>query len=359
MRHRPPVISLRCATTRRAVAAAIAVILVAPLSSSAATKPAFGTTTVFATVPAPGHPYGVLATKDSVYVATGAGRPFHPNTGPEAVFKYRRSGGEPIATLPIPTMPTMGLHGMAEDGYGRLYVVDMNSRILRFSPGSATPEVYAMVPEPYMTLGWPASMWHDLAFDRNGNLYVTDASLGGIWRIPPNGMPEVWFKSVEFASMPISGINGIGVGPDGMLYVMLLASSAPDRLGKSALFRLPITAASPGPDQLDRVYEFEHAMTSDARSLPMAGASDLVIGRSGRVYITLTGSNELGVVNLADRTAKRISSPLFDVPIGIRFLGDSLLLANSNFYDEKPEHWQVLKVYVGEPAHPPYRPRIR
>lgn len=343
--------------TRRGTIAALAVVVLTPLVSAAELKPAVGTASVFATVPAPGHPYGVLTTKDSVYVATGAGRPFSPNPGPEAVFRYRRSGGQPVATMPVTAMmPTMGLHGMAEDGNGRIYVVDMNSRILRFSPGSTTPEIYAMVPEPYMSLGWASSMWHDLAFDGKGNLYVTDASLGAIWRIPANGMPEIWFRSTAFVSWQLSGINGIGIGPDGMLYVMLLASVTPDRLGKGALFRLPLTASSPAQEQLDRVYEFEHQTTAEA-GLP-AGPTDLAIGRSGRVYTTLSGSNEVAAVNPADGTAVRFTSPLLDVPIGIRFLGDSLIIASSNFFGEERERWQVVKMYVGETAHPPHRPRL-
>jgi hypothetical protein len=200
----------------------------------------------FGPVPLPGHPFGVLATASAVYVTTSLGQAWRPGAGIDDVFTYRTSGGPPIASTQVTTSPTMGLYGTAQDAAGRIYVVDMNGRILRFTPtshGLTGPETYATVPEPYRSLGWPASMWMLLAFDAKGNLFVTDADLGAIWRIPPNGQPSIWFQSPDLLSTAGGGANGIAIGPDHKLYVAVPAEA--DHVFASKIFRLPLTDAPP------------------------------------------------------------------------------------------------------------------
>src|SRR5712691_11765554 len=93
-------------------AALVALALCFPPRVLAAQGTPYGFTTVFAPVPAPGHPFGVLATGGAVYVATSAGAlPGNLNTtGADAVFRYGPKGGSPEATVGVPTMPTMGLY---------------------------------------------------------------------------------------------------------------------------------------------------------------------------------------------------------------------------------------------------------
>ena len=73
----------------------------------------------------------------------------------------------------------MGLFGLALDGNKgkrhKLYVADMNGRILRLGLGAhpAAPEVFSQVPASTGLAGdWMLSMWNDLVFDKTGNLYV-------------------------------------------------------------------------------------------------------------------------------------------------------------------------------------------
>ena len=132
----------RWATVR--VAAIAAAISLAPMSSPAlaahAAHPAYGDTSVFATLPYPGHPFGVAVDRDRVYVSTSRGDFFanQPNSDGERVFAYTL-GGKLVNTTSIATMPdaTMGLWGVALDGNPnpthKLYVADMNGRILRLS----------------------------------------------------------------------------------------------------------------------------------------------------------------------------------------------------------------------------------
>ncbi|MDX6199044.1 MAG: hypothetical protein QOJ79_2195 [Actinomycetota bacterium] len=351
---------LRPPLSRLLIAAAVLTPLVAPSPSGAADKyrSEVAAPSVFAEIADPGHPFGLLATEDAVYVATSKGSPFRPG-GEEVVLRYPTAGGSPTARATVMTMPTMGLHDMAADGNGRVYVVDMNSRILRFTPtrnGLGTPEVYAAVPEPYASAGWAASMWQNLAFDTDGSLYVSDASLGAIWRIPPNGKPAMWFQSPALLSSQLSGVNGLAISPDHQLYLVLAGSPAPDTFANTVVYRLPL-GPTPAQDQLRLVHAFPIAPGSQPTPFPIG--ADLAFARSGNLYVTLAGSDQVAGLRPDGTELPRITSPLLDVPIGMKFQGTSLLVASSNYFPpENSGHWKVVRVPVGEEGLPLLRPQL-
>src|SRR5882762_1989127 len=95
-----------------------------PALASESTDPAIGDVSVFATVPAPGHPFGVAVDKDRVYISTSAGDFFadpatggHLNSDGERIFAFDKAG-HLVGTTTIATMPNanMGLFGLALDG---------------------------------------------------------------------------------------------------------------------------------------------------------------------------------------------------------------------------------------------------
>src|SRR5437763_11592400 len=103
--------------------------------------PSIGPVNVFATVPGPGHPFGIAVGDNRVYVSTSAGDFFadpanggHRNNDDERIFTYDESGNL-VDTTVIDTMDgaTMGLFGLALDGNPgpkhQLFVADMNGRI--------------------------------------------------------------------------------------------------------------------------------------------------------------------------------------------------------------------------------------
>src|SRR5260221_8833056 len=198
-------------------------------------------------------------------------------------------------------------------------------------------------------------MWMLLAFDERGNLYVTDESQGAIWRIPPNGTPAIWFQSPDLVSIQNGGLNGIAIGPDHKLYLALPARA--DHLFLSTIFRLPLTDAPPSADRLEVFHEFAFEPTGHPTPLP--GPSDIAFGKSGKLYVTLVGNDALVVLDRQGREVHRVAGNTFDIPLGESFLGDSLLVANSNMIPpEDSTHWQILKVHVGEPGLPPIRPAV-
>ena len=83
-----------------------------------------------------------------------------------------------------------------------------------------------------------SSLPNDMVLDKQGTLFVTDTIQGAVWRIPPNGEPEIWLQSdllegrqFDFFPFPL-GANGIAFGKDGALYVT--------NIGFSRIVRIPV-----------------------------------------------------------------------------------------------------------------------
>src|SRR2546428_13619562 len=84
---------------------------ITPALASESAHPAVGDISVFATVPAPGHPFGVAFDKNRIYISTSAGDFFaSPLTGGqlnsdgERVFAYD-TRGNPVQRTSIATKP--------------------------------------------------------------------------------------------------------------------------------------------------------------------------------------------------------------------------------------------------------------
>ena len=150
-----------------AVVAAVGAFALSPglspaLGRDVEATPVIGHVSIFASAPAPGHPFGIAVGDHRVFVSTSAGDFFadpppggtgHHNSDGERVFTYDKHGNL-IGTTSIATMPdaTMGLFGLALDGNPKpthkLYVADMNGRILRvdLSGRKAAPRTFSKVP---------------------------------------------------------------------------------------------------------------------------------------------------------------------------------------------------------------------
>ena len=348
------------------VAAAVVTITVAPGISAVVAhddgdRPAIGDVSVFASVPAPGHPFGIAVDDDRVYVSTSAGDFFAPhlNSDDERVFTYS-DDGRLIRATRIDTMANsdMGLFGLALDGNeGRahkLYIADMNGRILRLDLGRhpAEPEVFSQVPPPLSDGGWMAAMWNDLVFDRRGNLYVPDDK-PRIWRVDRDGTPSIWFTDPR-----LTGYFGFAGGPLG---------GRIDPTGKWLYFSITVSAEFPLEAVIYRVRLVDHPTASDLElvhrfpfdpSQAPPQATGLAFAKSGNLYVSLIGPNQIAVLDQAGNEIRRISSPQFYSPWGLAFVGKSLLVANGDLQPgDNPDAWKIFKVSVGETGLPLNRPR--
>jgi SMP-30/gluconolaconase/LRE-like protein len=331
------------------------------VASSTFARPAFGDVAVFASAPAPGHPFGVAVEDDRVYVSTSAGDFFAPhlNSDDERVFTYD-GDGTLIHTTTIDTAPNsdMGLFGLAMDGNPKpthkLYVADMNGRILRLdlSQHPAAPEVFSQVPSPLSDGGWMSSMWNDLVFDRAGNLYVPDDK-PRIWRVTPDGTPSIWFTDPRltgyfgFAGGPL----GARIDPTGKWLYFSVTVSAQFPL-EAVIYRVRLVD-QPSASDLEVVHRFP---TVEGQAPPQA--TGIAFAKSGNLYVSLLGPNQVAVLDPAGNEIGRISSPLFHSPWGLAFVGKSLLVTNGDLEPaDNPDAWKIFKVFVGETGLPLNRPR--
>ncbi len=366
----PPVLRTRRWTAPASLIAALAITMGPAMSPVLAAGPhrqtAIGDVKVFATTPAPGHPFGIAVDGDRVYVSTSAGDFFadpdnggHQNSDGERVFAYDEDG-HLVSTTAIATMPnaTMGLFGLALDGNTgarhKLYVADMNGRVLRVDLGRhpAAPEVFAQVPPPLSAGGWMASMWNDLVFDRAGNLYVTDDK-PRIWRVNQAGEPSIWFTDPR-----IAGAFGFAGGPLG---------GRIDPTGTWLYFSVTLSAEFPSEAVIYRVRLVDHPTDADLQVVHrfpvVAGeappqATGLAFAASGNLYVSLLGPNQIAVLDPAGTEIRRISNPLFHSPWGLAFVGNSLLVTNGDLEPgTNPDAWKIFKVFVGERGLPLIRPR--
>ena len=339
-----------------------------PALASESAHPSIGEVSVFATMPAPGHPFGVAVDNSRIYISTSAGDFFaspatggHLNSDGERVFAYDKAG-HLVNTTSIATMPNsdMGLFGLALDGNPtpahNLYIADMNGRILRLAldRDAPAPELFAQVPPPFSGLGWHASMWNDLVFDPAGNLFMTDDK-PRLWRVTPDGQASIWFQDSR-----LLGLFGFAGGPLG---------GRIDPTGQFLYFTITVSAAFPAEAVVYRLPLVDHPSAADLQVVhrfpvvpnqPLPQATGLAFAESGNLYVSLIGTNQVAVLDPAGNEIRRISSPLFDSPWGLAFMGQSLLVTNADIQPvESPNRWNVLKVFVGEEGLHLNRPKTR
>lgn len=330
-----------------------------------------GHTSVFARVGAPGMPEGVAVHDGVVWVGTHTSIRGNSGGGPSKVFGYDLGTGALVREITVAgqSSGTHGVLSIAFDAAGRLYVLDRNpSRLLRFdlSGADAVQETYAVFPElptcrPVIgpdvecaptTVDEPNFVDY-FVFDSDGTAYVTDLQAATIYRVPPNGAPEIWFQDARLDG--IFGANGIAIGPDGLLYFAMTGSQQPETAGLAIIYTLPRTAA-PQASDLQTFHVFPE---------PAAGADGIAFGASGKLYVALAGANQVAVLNTDGTEAARfpdaVSNQLqeipYDLPASVAFDGSGhLLVTNQSFFTATESHWAVLRAWVGDTERPLYRP---
>jgi len=122
---------------------------------------------------------------------------------------------------------------------------------------------------------------------------------------------------------------------------------------EAAVYRLPLVD-HPAASDLELVHRFPVVPGQ-----PLPQASGLTFSTAGNIYVGLLGPNQIAVLDPSGNEVRRISSPLFDSPWGLAWMGKSLLVTNADIQPvESPDRWDVLKVYVGETGLPLNRPKI-
>lgn len=299
----------------------------------------------FAQLPVePGQPGGIVVDGNTVYVST-FGFVVRPADGFDNIYSYRLDTGTLLEDRPNPAriprrfqVCIMGISGMAADGQGRLYLVDMNSRIVRLDPRTGATEDYATFPTG--VAGPLPTMPLDIAFDPDGYAYVSD--IGGapiVWRIPPGGgQAEVWFTDTRFAGVWSQGGNGIRIDPTGR-YIYLGVFTSAQNQGRGSIYRFPLE--NPTANQV----ELFHQYSNNVEAPPLGdGPLGFAFGASGKLYVAMPGSASVSVLKPDGTEERRIVLPAQAQFLALTERG-SLLVTAWNFPNGP---WPVYEVHVDD-----------
>jgi sugar lactone lactonase YvrE len=198
----------------------------------------------------PGAPEGLAMDGNGALFAT------IPKLG--AVVRLDEHGGYvPIATVPSAELAGAGrVFGLEADRHGSLYVTyvwnyseedeeDPRHAHCRDARDTHTGiyqvEIATGRVTPVLTRasGWPGCFPDDIAIDANLNLYVTDLTLSGIWKIEPGGRYTLW-SADALLQWPPAPYNAI---PEGANDLVLDASGRNLYVvtdGAPAIVRIPI-----------------------------------------------------------------------------------------------------------------------
>ncbi|HWS89836.1 MAG TPA: SMP-30/gluconolactonase/LRE family protein [Pyrinomonadaceae bacterium] len=358
----------KIASTTFLVAAA-AVCSFLTLDAAAKQARPYGDVQVLATFPAePGFPEGIAVKGNRVYVS-GPARFGTAGTGPSTVVAYNRDTGALERTYTTQGEALAFEHAnscIAFDGQGRLYVLNIQLGMYRIDTGSGQQESYS-TPFPDLpacdgnnapcspTFFDAPALPNDIAFDEDGNAYVTDSLQATIWRVPAGGgTPQVYFQDARLGTVPNGiGANGIRLSPDrSKLFVVVSI----DPTGMPFIYTLPLVT-QPQASDLAVFKAFAPGDIPDG----------IAFGKSSNLYVAIATPGASGVVILntsgseVGRLTNPVGSPFFpyDSPASIAFDGHgSILLSNHAFATMIPSNFTVLDVYVGDKGSPLSKPDL-
>jgi sugar lactone lactonase YvrE len=121
-----------------------------------------------------------------------------------------------FAALPPPAPGGFGVLGLAVDAPGTVYAANT-------SADPATQGVYRIGKDGVaerMAGSEAITAPNALAFDKQGNLYVTDTIFGAVWRIPRGGSAELWLHDETLVGfvLPDPAAPPVPLGANGIAY---------------------------------------------------------------------------------------------------------------------------------------------
>ena len=291
------------------------VLLATPLATNAWER---GNVETFATLP-PGeaHPEGIAMDREgNVYIVTVAVNKPKTSEGTILVFDPQ---GKHLRTVGIKGSSRLLLDLGFHPQTGKLLVIDyQDAKVLSVDPKTGASSVFMTVTGEHPGLD-------GMTFDAAGNVYVTDAHQGIIWRVGPGGgEASAWVKSPLLKPTRLApGIGANGLAFNNKKTALFVANTANDTVVK-----IPVTGSTLEPG------------TPEVFVNRVGGGPDgLIIDEHDNLWIACNQSNEILVL---EPTEGRVIAKLGDfggidrdgAPIGflwsnsLVFHGDDVLVTN-------------------------------
>ncbi len=263
---------------------------------------AIGDSNLIAPVPAPGYPEAMIVHGDKFYVSGPAAF----GVGFAAVFVYDLESGRLLNTISITGEPYPGgASCLTFDDEGNLYVLVEALGVVKIDHRTQQQSVYSpTLPVLFASSNPPAPfLANDLAFDKRGNLYITDSFQASIWKVAKGGGPaRLWLHDAR--------LNGL-FGPNGLridrAHDMLYFDQTVDSSYVGYLYRVPLKDNPVFADlQLLHVWA--------PNQYGFAGPDGLELSASGKIYVALAGASQISVIdpsnpNIAANEVARFSGP--------------------------------------------------
>jgi sugar lactone lactonase YvrE len=302
-------------TNRAKLFLTLLVLLAMPIAAQAWER---GKVERFATLPAgEAHPEGICVDRDgNVYVVTVAVNKPDTSKGTLIVFD---SKGKHLRTVSIADSTPWLLDLRFHPQTGRLLVIDYKAaKILTVDPVTGVSSVF-------MTVKGKNAGLDGLTFDNAGNVYVTDAHEGIIWKVGQDGGEgTAWAESPLLKpTRPPPAIGANGLAFNNKQTALFVANTAND-----TIVRIPVSGSPPEPG------------TPEVFVNRAGGGPDgLIIDEHDNLWIACNQSNEIMVL---EPKQGRVIAKLGDfggidrdgAPIGflwsnsLVFHGDDVLVTN-------------------------------
>ena len=219
------------------------------------------------------------------------------------------------------------LLGVTVDARGNVMVAGTNG-VWKVTPAGVVT-LFAEVPG-HLSL-------NDLTYDQKGNLYVTDDTLGVIWKVDSGGNATVWCSDVRLGptnpSFPFPvGCNGIAFSHDRK---KLLTTNTSDG------FLLAVDVLANGTAGTVRVI---------ASSPRLIGADGIKVDAADNVYVAQNINRQILRVNPCGEITTVVQGGLLSFPTSLVFGSNSntLFICNNGdaFFSDKPSGQGVLRLVL-------------
>jgi sugar lactone lactonase YvrE len=266
--------------------------------------------TTFATLPAgTAHPEGITAdAQGNLYVANFD---VSKAAGPGNIVVFDRAG-RLLRTLNVagssPLLLGIAFHPLT----GALLAIDFgNQQVLTVNPQTGSTTVFAIIP------GGGAAGPNALAFDAQGNVYISDSFQGKIWRTGASGgAVSEWAADslLTTSGVPPFGANGMAFNRAGT--ALFVANT-----GNDTVVRIPVAAGAAGTPEV-----FVHSIN---------GADGLLVDVDDNLWVAANQADEIVVLDPSGKVVAKLGD--FDgidpqgSPRGLLFPA-SLVMSNGFVY---------------------------